>query len=57
MIETKLNWEWLKEGMCPKCGEFLENKESGYRCRNFQLGCRFFVTYKRYNEVVEAVVK
>ena len=55
-----MKWTNLKSVCCPKCGETLQETESGYRCSELvhpngcatQLGCDFKISKEKFNEVV-----
>lgn len=59
MTETKLNWNNLKNFLCPKCSQSLYEAPSGdVRCSSDQRGkgeCRFHMSKKRFDEVVGSV--
>ncbi len=50
-----MNWNKLKDGMCPKCLSNLEETAEGHKCENE--GCDFFITKARYNELIAKMIK
>ena len=61
-----MKWANLKSMECPKCGDNLIEMPNGYQCQQKQelrdgcataLGCQFFITKQKFDEVVSSLYK
>lgn len=54
-METKLNWDNLKNMACPKCMGKLTEAGMGYKCSHDigYIPCTFRISYERFNQIVK----
>ena len=60
-----MKWNNLKSVCCPKCGEVLQETDTGYRCGELvhaggcatPLGCDFKISKMKFDEVVNKLYK